>query len=265
MLEITRCQCVSFLVLVAADDREPEPGVEVAELPRGREDLEIALLAYEAADEPHNDVVRLARAQLGACRGALDGRDGRRIEPSQVDAVPEQRELARRHADATERLQIFLVLHELRLRAHARGAFRAVNESPFRQGTVGLGVQAVHGVHDHGDACRSRRDAAVEPRLRIVGVHDRRPELPQQLHELEQRSCVACRCECTGRMAQRHVSYAASLDRLDEWTGGRDADDLETVSGKGFELRSEEPFQADVGRRDVGDERARRGHDADRE
>ena len=101
------------------------------------------------------------------------------------------------------------------------------------------------------------REAAVEPGLRVVGVHEVGREPAEQRAQLEQRLRVVARGHRAGRVRERLVRGCPSgSSSVDVRAGRRRADDLVARVRERAELRTEQQRQADVGGRDVHDPRA---------
>ena len=173
--------------------------------------------------------------------------------------MPSSVSLLRATPRPAKRLEVFGVLHELGLAEQPGQSFDRVHQRALGERILALRVQAVHGVHHHRNARDPRRDAAVQPRLRVVRVHDRGPEPAEDRDQLGQRPRVLRRRERAGAVVQRDVPDAARFEGLDV-RPGRHADHLEAGRGERFELRTERPLEADVGRGHVDHERPGLGH-----
>jgi hypothetical protein len=178
-----------------------------------------------------------------------------RIEASEVDAVPEQVQLACRNAQLPQHVDVLHVLEELRVRARGGHAFERVEDHPLRERVLGEHVQPVDGVHDGGDACHPRGQPPVEAGLRVVRVHEVRCQPAEEPAQLEQGLDVRTRGHGPGRVRQRLVTDAPARELLDVRARGRRADHLVAGGGERPELWPQQQRQADVGARDVDDPR----------
>jgi hypothetical protein len=114
----------------------------------------------------------------------------------------------------------------------------------------------VNGVHYDGHAGGARGYSAVHARFRIVRMHDVRTQLPEDAPELPERESVIDRRQRARRAMERNVPDAQPFDLADERSGRRDPDDVVAGFPKGGQLRAQQQGQADVGRRDVREDRA---------
>ena len=160
------------------------------------------------------------------------------------------------HTEARQRLEVFGVLHELGVRAEGSDPFEAVDGRALRQRVVGLRVEAVHGVDDHGHPRRARREPAVHARLRIVRVHDVGAQVPEVAVELLARERVVSDAHRPARVLDRDVPDAVALELHREGAGRRHADDLVAGRAERAELRAEQQLETDVGRGHVNDDGA---------
>jgi hypothetical protein len=113
----------------------------------------------------------------------------------------------------------------------------------------------VDGVDDDRDARDLRRDASVQTRLRVVRMHDVGPERAEATDELDECARVFAGRHAARRVLQRDVADAARRQLRHIRAGCRRADDVIAARDERFELRSEEPLEAHVGRRHVHDQR----------
>jgi hypothetical protein len=246
--------------IVVADHRESQARNVIAQSARGVEDLRVSLLAHQATDEADDHVVGRGRTELGARGLGVGGGDRRAIETTEIDAVPEQRQLARGYADAPECRDIFGVLHELGVGAQPCDPFHSVDHGAPGEAVVGLRVEAVHGVDDDRHSSDPRRDPTVESGLRIVGVDDRGPQATEHRDQLAQRLRIFERGKRPGGVAERNVTDAALFERGHERSGRGDADHVVARGGERLELVAEQPVEGDVSGRHMDHPRSRCAH-----
>ena len=180
---------VRFLRLARSRDDDGHLGAAPAQLLGRREELAVALLPDQAPDRTHDDG-GVVHAQFGP--DAPAGRPGLRTgrEALQVDAVAEQVEPVRRHAQPGEGGQVFLVLDQLGVRARGGQALQPVDGGPPGPGVLGGGVEAVDGVDHHRHPGRPAPQPPVDAGLGRVGVHDVGAQSAQQLVQLRRRPDV---------------------------------------------------------------------------
>ncbi len=128
---------------------------------------------------------------------------------------------------------------------------RPYTSARFGERVVGQGVQAVDGVHDHRDAGGPGGEAAVEPRLRVVGVDEVGSLGGEEGAQLGEGTQVLAGGHGPGGVGEREVADAAPLERVDVRPGRRGAQHLVAGGGEGLELGTEEPVEAHVGGGDV--------------
>ena len=98
---------------------------------RGLEDLAVALLPDQPADDPAHDVVGPGAQRLRAARRPRVGSTARRVEAGEVDAVAEQVQLVARDAAARRSIvDVLGVLDELGVRARGGDALERVDDAP---------------------------------------------------------------------------------------------------------------------------------------
>ena len=124
-------------------------------------------------------------------------------EALEVHAVAQQHQLGPRDAQASEGGQVVGVLDQLGLRAGRGRPLGPVHQGAPDPGVLGGGVETVDRVDHHRHPGQPGRHPPVDAGLGVVGVHDVRPEPPEQLHQLEQRPGVLADRHGPGRMDHR--------------------------------------------------------------
>ena len=112
------------------------------------------------------------------------GVEARSVEVTEVDAVAEHVQLARRNTEPFEHRQVFGVLQELRIRARRGYPLEAVDDRALGDRVVRNCVEPVHRVDDDRNAGRTCGETAIDTGLRIVRVNDRRLRAPKDGVEL---------------------------------------------------------------------------------
>ena len=186
-IDVRLGKLIGFRVVETADDDEPDPRCVTAQPHRRLEQLPVALFPHESPDGSAHDVVR-ADAPLGAQFGAPLRGHAVRSEPFEIHAVSEHGQLAGRDSERPQGRDVLGVLHQLRVGCHGRDPFQEVHDRTLRQWVLGGCVQTVDRVDDARHAGRPRRQAPVDPRLGIVGVHDVGFQGGEQPPQLEQRA-----------------------------------------------------------------------------
>ena len=115
------------------------------------------------------------------------------------------------------------------------------------------GVQAVHGVHDHWNACEPAHDASVHPRLGVVGVQHVEALPPEDPVQLARGAQVGDGIGGAGRGMERDVTDPGTLELRDERPRCADPDRFAARVAHRAELREQQQPQTDVGRREVRD------------
>ena len=194
---------VVLLLVVGTDHREPQLRHVLAKL-RGRprtprRSPSRAPSARRAPRPRRRDRTRRARA---ARREHIVGRDRRRDRTaSRSMPLPSSVSFFRDTPRPRQRLDVFRVLHQLRVREEPGDPLDAVHRRPPGERIVRLRVQAVHGVDDDRHTRDARRDPSVDTGLRVVRVHDRRPQPAEHRDELADRLHVLARARTIGSRA----------------------------------------------------------------
>jgi len=212
----------------------------------GVEDLRVALLANQPPHQSHHDVAGGGRAELLAGRGPVIDRDSARVEPLEVDAVADHGEAVGGHPQAAERGQVLRAHEQLRLGAGGGQPLEAVDDCPLGPVVLGQGVQAVDRVHDDRHTGHPAGQPTVDAGFRGVRVDDRRPDAPEQCHQLGQRPGVLERRHGPGGMGEREMADAPTVQRLDVRTRRRGTDHVVPRPADALELGAQQQFQAHV-------------------
>ncbi len=163
-------------------------------------------------------------------------------------------QLAARHAEVRERLDVFGVLHELGVGASRRQPLEAVDGEALGEWVVTLRVQAVHRVDDDRDARRAGRESAVHAGLGIVGVDDVGTQPLEVVVQLGPGPDIAAEGDRSAGVLDRLERDPARRDRVRVGARCRHGDHVVARLGEGLELRPQQQLQGDVGRRHVHDD-----------
>ena len=163
---------VRFLGLARSRDDDGHLGAAAAQLPGRLEELAVALLPDQAPDRTHDDgaVVHAQFGPYGALRAARAFGPG--AKRSRSMPLPSRWSRSAGTRNAAQSGQVFLVLHQLGVRARGGQALQPVDGDPAGQGVLGGGVETVDGVDHHRHAGRPAPQPSVNPGLGRVGVHD---------------------------------------------------------------------------------------------
>ncbi len=241
---------IRFLWLVWSRHDDGHLGTAPAQLLGRREELAVALLPHQAPDRTHDDGV-VVHAQLGS--DARAGRPGLWTgrEALQVDAVAEQVETVRGHAQRGERGQVLLVLDQLGVRARGGQALHPVDGNPTDQGVISGGVEAVDGVDHDRHPGRPAAQPPVDAGLWSMRVHNVGPQFAQQPVQLRRCPHVVEDRHAPGGMAQGDMADARALQFGHEGAGCGDADHVIAGGRERGQLGPEQQGQGHVRRGDV--------------